>query len=1354
MRRALVVVLALLATLLCGVAPAAVSHADVAPSDRDSFVTLWDARFHSGQAFQAYLDSDVQYDDGYNAYPVEDKQALVDALVAYWEANEPGFADGIDYDIPSGGLPARRGPVDDEDMPDHLLEGTRPSREMVVWIVYEMVFEKAEFKKRLLAENGVYSPDPKSLVPPADSNGVPTPARPPTPLDAVVDLVNATLLAAEDVYDAHRPVEVPGDIPQPDPVPMPFAPPRPAAPSYGTAAAGVRRRPAVPSRPRPLDLTDGKFWACAQPETAPSATCVQGTAAVNTLPNLPPLPLGPAVQPVPGVSVAFSVGVVASTANPSAIAGISAVTQIAADPAATHTHAWAYFQPLAGTPFLRFGFGGYGNDPTTYAALQPKQTLTATIGLPGLATAALDAHAEVTYNGATSPTVVTEVGYGPSTSGPDTVLATAVIDRAPPVTRLRACHTIAGMPTLQCPESGLAAATLAAGTIATVVRVEHDLPPSATPPDLTVRIVVAGTTERTTAKATLPGVPSWAQVRLDTNDTAQQTTATYTAAAVMTRASADVRIVTLGPDPRYRHATVTVQSMPTSVVVVLLPDHVTYTANAEVLASASGEPALAASFDNGIPGTPDTVYVSAAVTASNVPKSVDFSLLPGTGTQPPRVYGITLANPGGGAVAVGTLTAAYRDYAAQRDVQGVVHTVPLGTYTLQLPDPAHKELVWNGAGVGDLEVWGSVAPWQFHATVANVPGYWRFGLATQQVTADATTGGGSTITAWITNTGTVLSVPAAYTNGVVADVTLTGNPLTALVSAALRVVGLQHIDVAPGDPKNGVPTTFHLVAGAGGTFYLWAKLHDQTSQPVRHGWVEGVVTSFPGSITGTMGPTSAFDVVTSNHPTIDLHGEWGSSAALAQLPPVPHLHGLAVRDGGPATDIAYAANFYLTGLPSHVHVQKDDVLVTGFQPTIDRLQADIVLDSDPAHAVVAMLDLQNVPTGASSTFDVHWTVTKATSGAKTINAGLTASAPMGPLYVFGGGATFAAFAQVSVVPAVMNLSTHEAEGSQTVTWNASQQLDDVWIGLQTRASLGSPFGTHGALHLHEVPKSWSITVGHDPNGLGPRFDYVTADTVAPAQRLDVTAVADETLHTTGTFLAASLLFELVDLGTSTSLVTSGSALTLVGSTRTAKIKATVSAYVDTTTTKTPPPWQPTSWIAISHSLSLNVKSVAAFFTVEVDDVRTLSVTPGISTRIAGDFASFSVGWAALFVKFTGSASMTVDLHVIAWWHFTIASASLTTPFLPVSLHAYSTGETEVSTLGPFPFHIEVHVTVRPKEYAIAPWGSPLVLAGTPGTEVTYWVTPNVLWPAGRILTDVITAICGTGLKFGVVIHQH
>ena len=1346
MRRACLVVLALVAGLLCGVGRPAVSRADVPPSDRDRFVTLWDARFHAKDAFQAYLDSDAEYDDGYNGYPFDDKVALADALVAHWEANEPGFADGIDHATPPGGLWPSRPGEPDEEFPDYVADGALPTRELVVYVVYELIFEKNAFKDRLLQESvGAADglPDPKGVLDP--SHAEPPPAgRPGTPLDEVLTLIQSTLVEAEDVYDAHRPVDAGNDIPEPEvttPASTVAARPWPGTSGKTTAAAEPAGRTPVSTGFRQLGmLTD--FTACAQREATTYVECKPGQVA----PVACLAPLAPYVDLLGGVHVCLRTG---PSVNP---AGIATEMQVLRDPTfPAGVHVWVYYQAFTGTPALRLGFGGSDDGSAPYVGIQEKQSITAVLNPVSLAGLALDARSTVTHDGPASATAVAvEYGYGPGPSGPDTALARLTIENAPATTQVDACHSFLGSAALvPCATSSPLGTPLPPGTSVTEVAVGHSVTLPTALPRLRVHVVSNGPDSRTTAKATLPELAASVKVRLESRPAfvAPETTLiAYDASDEMDGVTADVRVVKPGPEPAYRHAAVSVARLPRKVTVVLQPQSVTYQANQPVAASMAGEDALTAVYDQGIPGTPDAVYKSAELHVSNVPQQVAMTLPQDAnpqqpGVQPPRLYTLTMSNSTGPHV-VDSLTGRFRDYALQADVHAAARGIPLGTYSLQLPSTGHHEVVWHGAAIDEIAVWGAVAQWRFSATVAHTPAYWRLGLDDKSVVADATNAGGSEITAWITNTATVLTPPAGYTNAVVGEVTLlpsfAANPNAKLVSAAIHVVGLKHVAATPGDPKLGTPSTFDVQAGGGGTFYVWVKVHNQTVNPVRHGLVSAVVTDFPGAVGGSFG-ADAFDVTTSNNPTLQAYAEWGSTIALALLPPVLSLHGLAIRDGGPPYDVAVAGRVFLTGLPNHVHVEKGKILVTGFRPTIDRLQVDIVRIADPAKVIVAYADLQNVPTGAASSFDVAYTVTKATSKAQTITANVTASAPMGPLFVRAGGATYAAFAEVSNLPASMTLWAHDAEGALDMTWDASQRIASIWAAFEVRTGVLSPFGVRGALHLEQVPKKWTISFGRDPNGHGPRYDYWTPEPVDPAQRLDVTAVANEALVSAASAVAASLYFKVVDLGASSSLVKTANNDLVLLSDRLTRFTAIVCALMKSQSSKPSPP--PSSgWIKLGYQQDVSIESVASFLTLDVQNVSSLVVEPGISSRLSGDFGSFAIGWAALAVKVDAHIAVGVQLKILDWWTIPLATATMTTLFLPVTLHAYRTGEYEVTSV-PIGWTGRVlHVTVRPKPYAIATSGVGMTLPGVVGGQTTYHLTPNVLWPGGTLLTNIVTAI--------------
>lgn len=1341
MRRFRVVLVLLLATLVGGVAPTTASHADPVTDDRERFVTLWDTRFHSGQAFQAYLDSDEQYDDGYNGYTTDAKFALVDALVSYWEANEPGFRDGIDYTVAPDGMPSTRDRMEDEELDGHLASEGLPSRDMVVWIAYQMIFDKAALKKSLQAAATSPTdtlPDPRaSRIDPGAAGQVGVPA---TPLDSVVDVIKNGLRSVEDLYDAHRPVDYGYDLPPPVDVPAGTSAAGPWRGTYSSAGFQARtqtRRRAAGATPggyRPMGVLLTDFTACAQRETDPAPTCVPATLGT----------LGPTAVPVLGVTVYFSVTPILDPLNPLNAVGLKATVRVVKQPAATAaTHAWVYYQPTAVLPGLRLGFGGSDNGVAPYVPIQDDQALTATVNLVELLQGALDVASDVTHQGTPSAVVVAaEYAVASAPYGNDTMLARPTVAKAPTTVHLGICHTLfAYAAPTACQYAVTNGTSVSVGTSTTLVHLEHNA--SGTLPDLNAYLLSVGSAKRTTVKASLPGLAPQLTVRLTTQPS-NVTTVRYDASAPMSRVSADVRVVSIAVDPTYWHASAAIAQLPTWATVVLQPEDVRYD-GASAVTSPSGADALVATYDDGIAGNPDTVYRYGELRVSNLPTSVELSLPPAANPQAPELYTLYVS------ATINAVHGVFRNYQKQLDVQGDIGGLPQGTSSLQLPNHAHNEVAWSSPQpVATVHVWGAKQEWLFDATVVNAPTYWHLGVDTKEVVGDATAGGGNTITAWFTNAGasSVLAIPSQYDNGVAAEVTLlpqwnaTTNKNAKLVSAAVHVIGLQHVAAVGGDPAS-----FTLNAGANGSFYVWTKLHDQTQQPVAHGLLSAVVTHFPGTITGTTTKAGLLDIVTSSNPDIVAYAEWGSTAALAQLPTVPTLHGLAVRDAGSTTDRAVAARLWLTGLPTHLHIEKtpnaSKVLATGWQPTVNRVQVDIVL-THASTVLVAYADLQNVPTGAGSSVDFSWNTTKGTSNVKTTVANLTASAPMGPLYLLSGGATYVGIAQISNIPSSLSLTAFDGEGALTMFWNASAPVDDVWAGLGMRGSASVAYVMCAGLHLDQVPKNWTLYLNRDSGGGGPLFTYWSADPVPPAQRLDVEAWASGAMHTPGTTLAAELYFQLVDLGTSTSLTKQNKTL-LLSSSGITKIKAIVSAYLSESGGDAHD-WLSSSWLRFGYQYAYQFSTVAAFVTVEADDVRSLAITPKFVSTLQGDFSAFRIGWAGLFASGSIAAWLRVGIHLIGWWYFPILPpVGVALPPLPVTLYAYRAGEQHMVTL-PIGLHRRLEIAFKPRFYGLATLGFAMTLGGNPGSTVKYWLTPDVFFPSlvTTVADHIITAVTAYG----------
>jgi hypothetical protein len=344
---------------------------------------------------------------------------------------------------------------------------------------------------------------------------------------------------------------------------------------------------------------------------------------------------------------------------------------------------------------------------------------------------------------------------------------------------------------------------------------------------------------------------------------------------------------------------------------------------------------------------------------------------------------------------------------------------------------------------------------------------------------------------------------------------------------------------------------------------------------------------------------------------------------------------------------------------------------------------------------------------------------------------------MGPLYVQLGLGTFGGYAEVSNVPASMTLDAFDVEGAQTVSWNASDPIASIWVGIQVAQNANSVLYLRGTLHITDVPRSWTLTLGRDSTGLGPRLSF-TQGTVAPATGMDISAAATNFLQTPGATLAAKFGFEVTDLGLSSAFVKVNKSLVYVGD-GIASIHASVSAYVNESKTASLSA-QPTSWLQYGIEAGISVAAIAAMFTVDVVNIHALAITPGYITTVSGDFGSFSFGWLGLVSKIDAYADAYVAVNIVKWWKFKFGP-TVSTGYVPTGFDVFRKGEGDIVSF-PIPFTggKRLYVSARPVPYAyLPPFLASTTLSGTPGTTATYWATPDYAPPVMSIVNWIAVA---------------
>lgn len=1293
------------------VAPFAVQVGD----DTSRFVTLWDARFRSGAAFQAYLDSDQQYDDGYNGRRPEEQAMLVRALVGHWRATDPGFAEYVDW------TPTPEGePVVDEGR-------ERPNVDQVLTIVDAIIFHKEKFKAALRGEDegtGVETPGEAPEAPneatPADPLGEQAVAAllgvletAQAALDATSVKISPEVLApvasqlenvpAQQVLDR---LPTSGDIAGVDLVDLGTE--APFRITDTNAAAGVE----IPSVNAGLTLGPDNlvYGACWETATS-SETCtpLQYVVGVAGIPTLPGQSAGIDVDNslftgnVLGHDLELSL-VVDPLTTPGGL-GAAVSVKRHGTVAANAKGVVRYLLPGSDKE-VRIGFDG------RTAGLQATQTAGALIeDVNALSTGEVRLKATVSHDGTPGVPTVGLVTDFAGTATPDWFQGTTSFVRAP------AAHTVR-MVFKRSGSTGL-------------VRVESTHS-SATLPDIRVQATGRLGTAAVTGTVAFTEVPTSTVVNAVSDDATNATNVTYTSTSQLKRLQAGVVVAPNASVPGNRYlATLDLHRLPTQITGLSVGHgQVGYSANGSI--SAATGLGFEASLEEQVGGvTRRRAYVG----LSNAPTSVAVTRTAGT-----HKY---VVNSGAG---IGQALASYYDTTQQLNASLTIAGFP-GHAELTLPTSSDPRIAWSAsAPTTSVSASATFGVWSAGLTVNNVPASMSIVPGTTAFDVTATGGAPASVQAYLTNTGTYATSPYAGDN----YATLTWRKLstpqaypagtvTTQVSGALRMTGITKVRVTPGPA-----TTFDLKAGGGAPLYVLARLEDQPANTRRY--AQARLVNFPGNVTGSIGSTTTI----SANANSDLSA-YVESGPLLNTPGIPAPHGVFYRRFMSTAGVVHKGSVWLTGLPTTATFAPGSIHLGGLRPSQPTLTAQVELLDNAAAPTIASATLSGIPVGVPHTVTVSWSTAQVPGGYKTTAQATTSGSTFGALTVNLVYDRYSAYLTTSALPPSIKATVTEVEGQTTFDWVASAVLASINAGFQTRPSPTATWNARGSVALTDIPSQFTLTAGRDPSGSGPLVTYTSNGSAA----LDAEVVADGSLKTSSTTVGANLYFRLVNLAKTVSVSKLNAGFKTTGSGRTSRIEAKVSGRVSLSKSGSGT-YQPAGWVKFPWSYDVQVGAVVKNLSVVLTDVGAFEADLSLVSRLAGDYGTFHLSWEQLGVSVNarGELDAVLDLWVCQC-KFDIVTASLSfATNLNPSVRLYQEAWQTIFSTRVYFFcsYLDFSVKTRPQPIATVPLvknasypSGGINLYGTIGSWRTNWATPVLFgW---NLLSDVVTGISVYGGGF-------
>lgn len=620
--------------------------------------------------------------------------------------------------------------------------------------------------------------------------------------------------------------------------------------------------------------------------------------------------------------------------------------------------------------------------------------------------------------------------------------------------------------------------------------------------------------------------------------------------------------------------------------------------------------------------------------------------------------------------------------------------------------------------------------------LSGIPASWSLVANKDRVDFDAPSGISSLSAILAVNVGAVPTLPGNH-------VAARFDQQASQAAASLSLSNIRKVAYT-----NGQSRTLALKMGSGGDLNLGL---DGTLSNGFAATLDGVIRNVPTDVAVTLGNDGSIDARTDRSATLTLNGGYGPRSSLNTIA-LPVLHGLALRDGNSGAGVAYKGRLNLVGLPTRVTVTPaaGTFHVEGLfgQPNATTLDIDVLLQAgSPRRSLRAQLaNMAALPYVIDGTI----TSTPVTGGSDTF-ARLVTNRSLGSLFVAAAQDSVSGRVSVSNIPDDVQLSLHERQGSTRVVWSASQQID--WISAGLRAGFDGAFtGTlRSALSLSHLPSSIDLTVGRDGDGGGPTLSYA-----ANADTLDASVFADGSLGSPTGHVSARLSFGIIDLARDVRATLDGArrlSLWSPSGRTTGRIEAAVSARASFNRSGSGVLNQGSA-VSFPYSWGVGVNPVIENLFVTLQGVRSITIEPGVSSKLTGSWDHFGLGWQLVGASI--SAWGDLDAEVDWPWpfgtsRFDFLSASVTTPNLPllVDFHRYQSFESRWQgfSWGIFGCGVNGGIDIKPNPIGAQRNG---VAFNDPADDGgAYYVTPNPYGVVPGWLVDVVTFAVRPERSWGV-----
>lgn len=436
------------------------------------------------------------------------------------------------------------------------------------------------------------------------------------------------------------------------------------------------------------------------------------------------------------------------------------------------------------------------------------------------------------------------------------------------------------------------------------------------------------------------------------------------------------------------------------------------------------------------------------------------------------------------------------------DIQGVPQEIDL------LFDAANSQLEWDAsAATTSVSAIAHLTPdtiggdraFDASLSIGQIPTHWDATWAGGNVLFQAPAPGIGSIEARVTNHGAYHVLPGDHLSGFYDQ---TAGTAPGDLDASLKISNLTKASFSKITNASGGGFQADLNMGNNGVF----RFAGDVTLPGTKLKATGHFDNLPSQI-NLKSDSGRITYTGNTNPDLTLSVKAGAPAAFAALPAVPTPHGVAVRDAAAAGGKAYAANVYLTGLPTglDLNTPAGTYEVTGYHPSIATLSVDAILTTLAAQPLTLQLQ-QVVPTASPVNFKFGPFLTSTDgAGNSTLSLNYTSNQDLGSLTAEATyGNTDDAKLYISEIPKAIAVNASFGADTKTVGVTMDHGIEQITASYKKVGAANFA----ASVNLEDIPSAVSINIGKESSGSGGnQTDAPVFTMTASSPGLDIDAYA-------------------------------------------------------------------------------------------------------------------------------------------------------------------------------------------------------------------------------------------------------